>query len=651
MKPNPKYPHLLSPLRVGNTTFKHRILSSPTSQAQLSPEGYLTAENIAYYRMRARGGAGLVTIGDCIVSLADGRSHPMQVAIDDEGSVPSLTACADAIHSEGALAGVQIDHGGELCEPDFLAPGTVPMGPTEGVDEYGDFVRAMTPEDMDRIADCYAEAAERAMRCGFDLVQIHCGHGWLLHQFLSPLSNRREDEYGGSLENRMRFPLMVIRRVRAAVGHKILLEARISGDELTPGGYDIETGVEIAKALDGQVDLIHVSAGTQKVVYSAVLMHPPIFSPDAPFAQFARRIKAEVRTPVVLVGALDDPDLMEQLIAEGYCDAVAMGRGLVADPFFPNKVVMGKEELITPCLRCLDCEGSLKDTRTLRCAVNPFAGRELQKLMERPAPCRRKVLVVGGGPAGMEAALTAAQRGHQVTLCEAKDHLGGALEFADDVPFKRKLRLLRESLERQMRAAGVEIRLNTKVDAALVETEEPDTLILALGGSPLRLPIPGMDENTVHFAADRAQMETVRGNRIVIAGGGLIGCETALHLDQEGKQVVLIEMQEEVAPDCNFMHRIALLHQLEESGVEIHTGLRCTAFGTDWVETVNETGETQRFDCDAVICAMGIRPRTEETDALRGLVANTLVIGDCTKAGRILHATRAGWEVATNGIL
>ena len=651
MKPNAKYPHLLAPLRVGNVTFKHRIWSSPTSQAQLSEEGYLTADNIAYYQMRARGGAGLVTIGDCIVNLADGRSHPMQVAIDDENCVPSLTACVDAIHAEGAMAGVQIDHGGELCEPAFLAPGTAPMGPTEGVDEYGDFIRGMTREDMERTADCYAAAADRAMRCGFDLVQIHCGHGWLLHQFLSPLSNHRTDEFGGSLENRLRFPLMVIDRVRKAVGRRVLLEARISADEMAEGGYDIETGVEIAKALDGKVDLIHVSAGTQKVLYSAILMHPPIFSPDAAFAGYAKRIKAEVKTPVVLVGALDDPDLMERLIAEGCCDAVAMGRGLVADPFFPNKVVMGKEHLITPCLRCLDCEGSLKDTRTLRCAVNPFAGRELQKFTEQPAPARRRVLVAGGGPAGMQAAVTAAERGHEVILCEAKDHLGGALEFADSVDFKRKLKLLREARARQMEDVGVEVRLNMKVTPELVAEIAPDALIVALGARPLTLPIPGMDADTVVFGGDYEQMKTLSGERIVVAGGGLIGCETALHLAQEGKQVTLVEMQEEVAVDCNFMHRVALMHELEESAIDIRTGLRVTAFEQNRVTAVDAEGREQRFDCDGVVCAMGMTPRWQEADALRGLVANTVIIGDCAKTGRILHATRAGWEAAVNGIL
>lgn len=651
MKPNAKYPHLLAPLRVGNATFKHRMLSSPTSQAQLSEEGFLTADNIAYYRMRAHGGAGLVTIGDCIVNLADGRSHPMQVAIDNENSVPSLTACADAIHSEGALAGIQIDHGGELCEPAFLAEGTVPMGPTEGVDEYGDYIRGMTEDDMERIADCYAVAADRAMRCGFDLVQIHCGHGWLLHQFLSPLSNHRTDLYGGCLENRLRFPLMVIERVRQAVGRNVVLEARISADEMTEGGYDIATGVEIAKALDGRVDLIHVSAGTQKVLYSAILMHPPIFSPDAPFAQYAKRIKQAVKTPVVLVGALDDPDLMERLIAEGYCDAVAMGRGLVADPFFPNKVVCGQEELITPCLRCLDCEGSLKDTRTLRCAVNPFAGREQQKFNEQPAQKSRNILIAGGGPAGMQAAITAAQRGHKVTLCEAKDHLGGALEFADSVDFKRKLKLLRESMKRQMDALGVEVCLNSPVTPELVKQREPDALIIALGGRPLTLPIPGMESDTVVFGGDYEQMKKLSGTHIVIAGGGLIGCETALHLAREGKQVTLIEMREEVAVDCNFMHRCALLHELEESKIDIRTGQRCVRFEQACVYAVDQNGNQTQFPCDAVVCAMGMTPRSEEADSLRGLVANTIVIGDCVKTGRILHAIRAGWEAATNGIL
>lgn len=641
-----KFPNLLSPLKVGNVTFKHRIMSSPTSQAQLSPEGYLTAENIAYYRMRALGGASLVTIGDCIVNLADGRSHPMQVAMDDEGSVYSLTCAADAIHAGGAVAGVQLDHGGELSAPEFLAEHTVPMGPSEFVDEWGDFIRSMTVEDMERIADCFGKAAERAKRCGFDLVQIHGGHGWLLHQFVSPLSNHRTDEFGGSLENRMRFPLMVIDRVRQAVGKGFPIEYRMSGSELVEGGYDIDTAVEMAKLLDGKVDLLHVSAGTQKDFYSAVLMHPPIFSPDAPFAEYARQIKAAVQCPVVLVGAVHDPELMERLIRDGVCDAVAIGRGLVADPYLPRKVVQGREDLITPCLRCLDCEGSMGETRTVRCAVNPFAGRELERFYEKPARASRRVLVAGGGPGGMQAAITAAYRGHQVILCEAQDHLGGALQFAQQVEFKRKLNLFCQSKIRQLKAAGVEVRLNTPVTPELVREIQPDTLILALGGKPLRPGLPGIDADYVRFGADWEQMRQLEGETFVIAGGGLIGCETALHLAQEGKQVTLIELRDEVAVDCNFMHRGALLHELQESTVEICTGLRCTSFEGHRVTAVDSQGTEHQFDCDQVIVAMGVVPRADAVDALRGLVPNTIVIGDCVKAGRILHATRSGWEAA-----
>lgn len=647
MKPNEKFPHLLSPLKVGKLTFKHRIMSSPTSQAETAQDGGLTQDNIDYYRMRALGGASLVTVGDCIVHLASGRSHPMQVALDDPRSIYSLTKCADAIHSGGALAAVQIDHGGELSSPEFLFDGNEPMGPSAFTDEYGDFIREMTHEDLERIADCYAEAAATVKACGYDMVQVHLGHGWLLHQFVSELSNKRTDEFGGSFENRMRFPLMVLERMRNQVGRAFPIEARISASELLPDGYGIETGVEIAKAIDGVVDLIHVSSGTQKVPYSAVLMHPPIFSPEAPFADFAKAIKAAVKTPVVLVGAVHDPVLMEKLIAEGYCDAVALGRGLVADPYLPNKVVKGQEELITPCLRCMDCQGSLGDTRTLRCAVNPFAGREAMKINERPAAESRLVLVAGGGPAGAQCAITAAERGHKVILVEKKDHLGGALEFADTVDFKVGLKKLRISQETKLRKLGVDIRLSTPCTPELVKESNPDVFVIAIGAEPLRLPIEGLNDENVIFGADYAGMQKLQGDKIVICGGGLIGCETALHLAKDGKDCTIIEMLPRVAGDCNFMHRMALMPELE-SRVTLKTSHRCAKIEKNAVYAIDENGVEQRFDCDAVVVAMGLTPRSAEVDDLRGIVAETIVIGDCSKSGRIMHATRAGWETALN---
>ncbi len=647
MKPNEKFPHLLAPLKIGKLTFKHRMMSSPTSQAEVGQDGGLTQDNIDYYGLRAKGGASLVTIGDCVVDFDTGRGHPLQVGINEPAAMYSLTKCADAIHAGGALAAVQIDHCGELGSPEFMRNGKDPIGPMEFVDEYGDFIRGMTAEDIEYIADCYADAAENAKNCGFDMVQVHCGHGWLIHQFISELSNKRTDEYGGSFENRMRFPLLVLNRIRERVGRAFPIEARISASELLPEGYGIETGIEIAKALDGVVDLIHVSAGTQKVPYSAVLMHPPIFSPEAPFAEYAKAIKAVVKTPVSLVGAVHDPELMERLIAEGYCDCIAMGRALVADPFLPNKVVKGKEHLITPCLRCLDCEGSLHDTRTLRCAVNPFAGREAMKLCEQPAKESRRVLVAGGGPAGAMAAITAAERGHKVILVEKKDHLGGALEFADSVDFKIQLKKLRLSQEVKLREYGVDVRLSTPCTPELVREIDPDVFIIAIGAEPLRLPITGLNDENVIFGADYPGMQKLKGQKVVICGGGLIGCETALHLAKDGKECTIIEMLPQVAGDCNFMHRMALMPELE-ANVELKTSHRVARIEKNAVYAVDENGVEQKFECDAVVVAMGLTPRSAEVDELRGIVAETVVIGDCSKSGRILHATRAGWEAALN---
>jgi len=648
MKPNPKYPYVLSPLKVGKLTFKHRIMSSPTSQAWLAPGNQLSAENIAYYQMRAMGGASLVTVGDCVVEVPTGKSHPMQVAIDDEATENSLTRCADAIHYGGAYASAEIDHGGDRCEPQYLSEeNTSAIGPSSFSDPKGYVVREMTRGDIERIADAFAAAAVRVKHCGFDMVMIHGGHGWLLHQFISPLSNKRSDEYGGSFENRMRFPLMVIDRVREAVGKDFPIEFRMSAVEFIEEGYGIETGIEIARAIDDKVDLIHVSAGNMRDPYAMVLMHPPIFSPEAPFAEYARKIKAAVKTPVVLVGAVHDPDIMEALISSGVCDAVALGRGLVADPYLPSKVIRGQQDLISTCTRCLDCEGSLFATRTLRCAVNPFAGRELAQIYLKPAAEKRRVLVAGGGPGGEQAAITAAERGHEVILCEKKDHLGGALEFAATVDFKHRLVQYQQHQEHKLRHCGVDVRLNTAVTPDLVEEIAPDVFIVAIGALPLRLPIPGLTDENVIFAADPEGMRRLKGEKIVIAGGGLVGCETALHLAQEGKEVTLLEMLPDVANDSNFMHRIALKHELEKK-VRIRCGVRVTKFEKNAVTAVDEDGREQRFPCDAAIVAMGLVPRSEEVDNLRGLVAETIVIGDCSRSGKIMDATRAGWEAAIN---
>lgn len=639
------YPNLFRPLKVGDVTLKNRLISAPTSLAQLGPDENLDDSNIAYYELKAMGGCAMVIVGDSLVDSAGGKSHPHMIRLDTDDSLPSLTKVAKAIHAHGALASIELDHGGELADPAFLKT-EFPVGPCDTVDEYGDTIHGLTAAELEKLADKYADAALRAKRCGFDMVMIHGGHGWLLHQFISPLSNRRTDEFGGSLDNRMRFPMMVVDHVRRAVGRGFPIDFRMSAVEFADGGYDLDEGVEIAKRLDGRVDMIHVSAGTQKVLYSAVLMHPPVLSPDGAFVEFARKIKAAVSVPVAVVGALTDVEQMEETVASGAADVVAMGRALLADPFLPIKALRGQEEDITPCLRCLECEGCLMTTRTIACAVNPVIGRELEFFSRRRGTNRRSVVVVGGGPGGMEAAITAAREGHRVTLFEKEERLGGALVCADGVDFKRRLKKYTDYLARQVEKSGVTVRLGCEATPERILAEEPDALVLALGAKPLVPAIPGLDGENVIFAADPHQMERVAGQTIAVIGGGLVGAETALHLARGGRKVTLIELLDEIAGDCNVFHKVSLCHELETAGVECLTETACLAVTDRGVVCQKADGTQLTVEAEQVIAALGLAVRSEETDCLRELVPETYVIGDCLKPSKIMAAVRGGYDAA-----
>lgn len=639
-------PHLFQPLRVAGLTLKNRLFAAPTSLAELGPGEHYSKENLDYYRLKAAGGCALVTVGDVIVDLETGRSHPQQVGVNDPSAVPYLAAAADAIHAGGAAASIELDHGGALCSPEFL-DGKNAMGPSGYVDEWGDTVEAMTEADMERIADAFAEGAVNARACGFDMVMVHMGHGWLLHQFLSPLTNFRTDQYGGSLENRLRYPLMVLRRIREAVGKNFPIEVRMSGSERTPGGYEIDTGIEIAKAIDGLADLIHVSAGTQQDPYSAVLMHPGAFQKHGENAGLAAAIKPHVKTPVVTVGAFSEPDKMEAFLAQGHADAIAMGRALLADPFLPKKLLRGQGDQIRPCLRCGECQSGLMRNRVLRCAVNPLIGREDGFYHPVPTNQRRKVLIAGGGPAGCQAAIEAYGRGHLVVLCEASDRLGG-LNYADNADFKINIARYRDWIAGQVEALPIEVRLNTQVTREVVEQVKPDALIVAIGAQPWMLPVPREEGAPIVFGAD-LRRDTPVGERVVVVGGGLIGSEEAVALAREGHAVTILEMQEELAPDCGRMHRLNLLHQIEtEEKITVAAGHACTRIAVNGVYAKAPGGEEVFFPADTIVMAAGMRPDQAQVDALRALVPECYVVGDALRARQIGQATREGTDAVVD---
>lgn len=640
----PRYPHLCSPLKVGPLTLRNRMASAPTSLATLGPGGHPSLENIAYYELRAKGGACIVTMGDVIVH-GTGLAHPEAVLLTDPDVLPALVPLAEAIRRHGAVASIEIDHGGGKANPMFTSD-HVSHGPSAIRAAGGYDVEPMSVDFLHEIADAYGKGAAVAKLAGFQMVTLHAGHGWLIHQFLSPLTNHREDEYGGSFENRCRFMLEVIERIRAHCGPDFPIEVRMSGTELADeqGGYTLADGVEIAKVLDGKVDLIHVSTGGGHPSGGTV-MHPSMFLPHGCNVYLAAEIKKHVSTPVATVGSLSEPDKMEQIIASGQADLVCMARALIADPYLPQKVMEGRPEDIRPCQRCYNCQGGMFVTRNMRCAVDPVIGNELRGQIPVPLTRPRKVLIAGGGPAGMVAAVTAAKRGHDVTLCEASDSLGGAIRYAKHVPFKKYLDDYLHYLIRQVGRAGVQVRLGARVTHDLAESLAPDVLIAAVGARPIVPKLPGMDLPHVVMGGKAHEVIGTLGQRVAIIGGGLVGTELAIHLADLGKRPVVLEMRGDYAVDSNPQHKNAI-HWQKEHLIDFRLNTRVTAVTPEGLEAVDQAGQPVFVPADSVVVAVGYRADETQVEALRFTAPEFHWIGDCYRPGKVGDAVRMGYYTA-----
>ena len=443
------------------------------------------------------------------------------------------------------------------------------------------------------------------------------------------------DGYGGSLENRAKFPLMVIDRIRERCGDKFLIEYRMSGCEEIDGGLTIEEGVAFAKMLDGKVDFIHVSAGLDPEEAQAVRTHPTMFLPHGVNVRYAAAVKAAgVKTPVVTIGAIGDPDLAEEILATGQADIVAMARAIIADPYFPEKASLGKKAEITPCLRCLDCLTGMQTGEHFQCAVNPSAGRELRyRNYDKPPKTLKKVLVVGGGPGGLKAAATAAERGHDVTLCEKTGALGGFLKFTDYDDLKIDLYRLKEHLIHMCKKSGAKILLNTEVTPAYVAENGFDAVILAAGSLAAKPPIPGLDDPRVqHATVAYTQLEKL-GKHVAVLGGGLIGCETALFLAKGGHEVTIVEMLEEIAPEANWMHREGMMQAFAETPeLHVRAGLRVAAIEDGCtVKVLDKDGAEHIIRADSVIYALGLRSNMEAYDSLYYSAPQVIAVGDCLR--------------------
>lgn len=556
---------------------------------------------------------------------------------------------AEGIKAHGAVASVQFNHIGEVNHPSVIKDGKNPIGPTGYIRPDGVEVEEMDEAMMNEVADNFANAVEGAQAAGFEMVMIHGGHGWLLGQFISPLSNKRSDEYGGSIENRAKFPIMVLDRIRKKCPN-ILIEYRLSGSERVEGGLEIEECSEFAKLIEDKVDLIHVTSGLYFNHVSSKAFSS-MFHPHGCNLDLSEAIKEAVKIPVVAVGGFNSPEQIEEAIASGKCDFVAMGRQLMADPDFVRKTAEGRDDEISPCLRC-SCFNPLAPDPNVRpaaepfqCTVNPYSMRELRMQWAPEPKTVKNVLVIGGGPGGMYAALTAAERGHKVTLLEKEDKLGGALWFTDYDHHKYDLKRYRDSLIVRVERAGVDIRTGLVATPETIKEFNPDALIVAIGADPLVLPIKGLAENA-HFALDIYTKPEIVGKKVIIIGGGLIGMETSLFLAEKyGVEVKVIEMQDDYAKDAYRSHREAI-EIFKPDSVEVFLNSRCLEVEADGVIVEDKEGKKVKHQGDTIIYALGMKARKTELEALISQMPNARYVGDCKKPAKVLEAVRDGMFAA-----
>ncbi|MDO5424768.1 MAG: FAD-dependent oxidoreductase [Eubacteriales bacterium] len=638
---------LFTPLKIGNLTVKNRIETAP-----MGPSIQTSVKNLTYVAQKAQGGAGIVCLGEVLVHGKTGMCHADNFCLDDENCATNIKEFTDRIHRYGALASIELVHSGRRANPKYLPEGKV-YGPSAGDGVYQNPVYELDEAMIQEIVDAYAHGALVAKCGGIDIVMVHAGHGWLPAQFLSPLNNQRTDQYGGSIENRCRFTMMILERIKEVCGKDFVVDVRISCEEAYGNGLTIDDMVEVAKILEQKADMIHVSASTFHNKDGVVRMYPSQFRPHGMNVPFAAKIKEAVSIPVTVVGAMDDPAVMEDTIASGKADMVAIARGIIADTDLPKKIKEGRADDITPCIRCSYCISQSfvpyvkMPIGAMRCSVNPERGREYEALLLREEPKPKRVCIIGGGPAGMEAAIKAHDLGHQVEIYEKSGQLGGALNLACRPSFKKDVEKFRDVLIRRVEKRKIPVHYNIEATPEMIGKEDFDAVICAIGSRPLIPPIPGLEKAMP--ASEIYEKEGQIGQQVVMIGGGLVGVEDAIELAMQGKQVTVVEMRPEIAQDAPYVHFRTLQLEIEKyPNLTVLRSTRCLEVEESGVRVALPDGTQQTLLADTVIYATGYLPLSEEAEGFRDTADDFRKIGDCDHMGQILGAVHGGYDAAVS---
>lgn len=645
--PSRYFPKLFEPGQIANVKLKNRIVMLPMGTAFAGINGEVTHRTIDHYAERAKGGVGMVIVGNC---SPFGRISLNGLQIDADWYMAGHYELAETAHACRATICLQLNHPGSSIYPAVLegrqSVSSSPVQPIFVGQQPYPIPRALEREEIYDIIEKWAAGAARAKSVGYDMVELHGAHGYLIPQFMSPFLNKRTDEFGGSFENRMKFPLELIRRVKAAVGKDYPVGIRLSGDEFLEGGITTKESPTIARMFEqAGVAYISVSSGTHETLHrSNDLMRDK----EGWKLYIWEAIKKAVSVPTIAGGGLRTPSFCNKLLEQGSADFIGLARSLLADPEWPNKAREGRVEDIRMCTSCLEClRGSRRRRQgggARRCSVNAASGREREFSQVQPAPVKKTVMIIGAGPAGMEAARTAAMRGHGVTIYDKGRELGGGLLLAATPPGKDKWLLFRDYLATQLKKLKVKVRLNTTVTAAMVKKAKPDAVIVATGAEPLLPDIPGINGKNVVHAWDVLKGGVgLRNQKVAVLGGGMVGCEVAEFLAEKGNQVSIVEMLPTLASDMEPLNRAGLMERLAELKLPTFTEKEVMEIITSGAVLLDrKTGKKEAIAADTFVVAMGAKSVRGLADDLEGKVANLHVIGDAMEPRLIIEAVYEG---------